>query len=330
MTFTSLLRAALGAVLALAAIPAFSQDASDFKTLAKARKFADIEALGRERLKKNGNDDVAIWYLARYAAGDEKKREEFIPLAEQCVRNLPASARCHHALGTLYGAAAMSAGLVNGIKYATRIKDSFATAVELDPAAFDARRDLNQFYLQAPGLAGGSVRKAVANSEAHARLHAGQGAILRAEVHAYEKEFELAEKLLSGVRPAAGDEDTATALNQAWAGLGFAMLNDKRAAQAVMLFERRLAADMGNALFHFGLGRAHLENGAADLAIAALEKALSIDSKLSAHYRLGIAYQLKGDRSKAMAAFQQFLGYSSSGKAADDARARLEALKKGV
>ena len=94
------------------------------------------------------------------------------------------------------------------------------------------------------------------------------------------------------------------------------------------MFERLLAADMNNAVLHFGLGRAHLENNAIDAAIASLERALKIDSKMNAHYRLGIAYQTKGDRPKALAAFQQFLTYATSGKSADDARQRIDALKK--
>jgi tetratricopeptide (TPR) repeat protein len=126
----------------------------------------------------------------------------------------------------------------------------------------------------------------------------------------------------------AGNDGAAEALSQAWVGLGFAMINDKQATAAKHLFERRLATDSDNAFLHFGLGRAHLENNAIDSAIASMERALKLDGKLTAHYRLGIAYQARGDKSKAIAAFQQFLTYATSGKAADDARARLDALKK--
>ena len=49
----------------------------------------------------------------------------------------------------------------------------------------------------------------------------------------------------------------------------------------------------------------------------------------SIHYRLGIAYQTKGDKPRAITAFQQFLGYAPPGKSADDARQRIEMLKVG-
>ncbi len=300
---------------------------ADFASLMKERKFADVEKLALERIAANPKDDAAVWALANVAANDAAKRDKAIAAAEACAAAVPNAAKCHHALGRLYGVAAMSSGLTGGFKLASRIKEEFQRAVELDPKNFESRRDLNQFYLQAPGLAGGSVRRAIENCEAHGKLNVPQGQVLRAEVHLYEKEFDKAETLLSGVK-AAGDDATAGTLAQAWFSLGFGLIGEKQVAKALGLFERLLAQDMNNAAFHFGLGRAQLENNAVDAAIVSMERALKLDSKLTAHYRLGIAYQTKGDKPKAVAALQQFLTYSQTGKAADDARLRLEALKK--
>jgi tetratricopeptide (TPR) repeat protein len=316
-------------LIALLSLPlasiAQSTDA-DFAQLLKDKKVADVEKLANERIAANAKDDVAIWHLANVVANDSVKRDAAIPKAEACVKALPDSAKCHHALGRLYGAAAMSSGLVNGIKYASRIKEEFMKAVEIDPKNFESRQDLNQFYLQAPGIAGGSVRKAIEGSEAHGKVNPVQGQLLRAEIHMYENEFDKAERLLANIKPAS-DEVISVALPQAWTSLGFAMLNNKQFGKAQTLFERQIAVDMNNAMLHFGLGRAQLENQSVDAAIASLERALKIDSKLNAHYRLGIAYQTKGDKPKAIAAFQQFLTYVTAGKAADDARQRLEVLR---
>lgn len=316
--------------LLLLFLPLFARAQStdaEFAPLLKERKIAEVEKLANEHIALNANDDVAIWYLANVVANDAVKRELVIAKAEACTKALPNSAKCHQALGRLYGAAAMSSGMVAGIKYASRIKDEFARAVELAPMNFDARRDLNQFYLQAPGLAGGSVRKALANCEEHAKLNPAQGKLLRAEVHIYEKEFDNAEAILATLKQTR-DEVVARTLPQAWASLGFAMIGDKQAGKAQSLFERLIAFDMESAMLHFGLGRAQLENNAVDAAIASMERALKLDGKLNAHYRLGIAYQTKGDKPKAIAALQQFLIYATNGKAADDAKQRIENLKK--
>lgn len=318
---------ALGTLLAVAFTAVAQSSDADFAPLMKDRKFAELEKLALERIAASAKDDVAVWALANVSANDAAKREKAIAAAEACATAVPTSAKCHHALGRLYGSAAMSSGMMGGLKYASKIKDEFLRAVELDPKNFESRRDLNQFYLQAPGLAGGSVRRAIENGEAHGKLNAAQGQVLRAEVHIYEKEFDKAETLLSGIK-APSDEATARTVTQAWVNLGFGLIGEKQVAKAQSLFERLVALDMTNAIFHFGLGRVLLENNAVDAAIASMERALAIDSKTTAHYRLGIAYQTKGDKPKAVAMLQQFLTYSQTGKAADDARVRLETLKK--
>ena len=317
------------ALLTLACLPSFSfaqSTEADFAPLIKEQKSADIEKLASERIRLNERDDVAIWYLASVVGNDAVKRETVIAKAEACIKAAPESAKCHHALGRLYSGAALSSGLINGVKYASRIKEEFAKTVALEPANFSARRDLIQFYLQAPGLAGGSMRKAIEHSDAHGKIDAMQGQILRADIYIYEKEFAKAEALLATIKPA-GDDMTIRTVSQAWVGLGFAMINNKQSAKAQILFERLLAADMNNALMHFGLGRAQLENNAVDAAITSLERALKIDSKLNAHYRLGIAYQTKGDKPKAIASLQKFLTYSATGKSADDSRQRIEVMR---
>ena len=313
--------------LSMLVIPAFATSTdAEFNVLAKARKLAELESLAREKLAKNTKDDVALWYLSRFVAGDAKKREELIPRAEQCIKDLPQSARCHSALGSMYGAAAMSAGITAGLKYAGNIKEMFQKAVELDPKHFDMRRDLNQFYLQAPGLAGGSVRKAIQNSTDFAKVDPARAQLLRAEVHIYEKEFDKAEAVISNIKPGS-DSDLADSLRGTTSSLGFAMINANEAAKAQKLFERQITADATNANAHFGLGRSLLEQKQVDAAISSMERALQIDPKLTAHYRLGIAYQTKGDKPKAAAMYKQFLTYSTQGRAADDARKRLDEMK---
>ena len=305
---------------------AFAQSSdAEFLALMKDRKHTEIEALATTRINKNPADEIAVWYLANVSTNDKTKRDAAIVKANACIEAQPKSAKCHHAAGRLFGAAAMSSGPLDMMKYASRIKDEFMLAAELDPSSFDARRDLNQFYLQAPGIAGGSVRKAINNAEDFGKLNPTLGKVLRAEIHAYEKEFDKAEAMLSVTKPGS-DEATVTALTQAWFSLGIGLINDKQAPRAQQLFERLIATDGSNAALHFALGRAQLEANAVDAAIVSMERALKLDSKLTAHYRLGMAYQQKGDKAKAIAAFQQFLTYSTSGKSADDARQRLNAL----
>jgi len=324
----AIMRSHLAAVLAalLAATPALGQSAdAEFDVLRRAGKSAEIESLARERLARNPKDDVALWHLGRAVAQDARKRDELIPRAEQCIKDMPQSARCHNLLGNLYGAMASSGSMASGLKYAGRIKSMYVTAVQLDPGHFGFRRDLNQFYLHAPGIVGGSVSKAIQSSNDCSRFDPARGQVLRAEVRIYEEEFDEAESMLAAIEPGS-DIDLADAVQASTTSLGLALVDHREATRAQKLFERQIAADPGYANAHFGLGRALLEQKMLDASIASLERALQLDPKVRAHYRLGIAYQGKGDTAKALAMLRQFLSYSPQGRAADDARKRVDEL----
>jgi tetratricopeptide (TPR) repeat protein len=297
--------------------------------LMKKRDFGQVDRLARERLRANPADDAAYNFVAISAlSGDGSMREDAIPVIKSCTEKLPRSSRCHHRLGQLYGVSAMSGGMMAAMKYGGQIKDLFAKAVELDPANFEARRDLIQFYLQAPGIVGGSVAKAQEQAEAHARVNAPQGKVLGLDIHIYRKEWDQAEKLIGTLT--GSEEASRGALRSATANLGFALINANQLPRAQKIFESAVKQQADYATFHFGLGRALLESKQVDAAIAALERAAELDPAIGAQYRLGIAYQLKGDKARAMANLERFLDVKPprTGKAADDARQRLEVLKR--
>jgi tetratricopeptide (TPR) repeat protein len=322
----SIARFTLLAASAASALPAHAQSSpDDFESLIAARKLADLEALARARTSANPRDDIAWWFLARAVADDPTKREALLPRVETCTLDLPQSARCQHALATLYVAEIESAGMSAGLKYASRIKAGLARAVELEPRNCAMRRDLVQFYLQAPGIAGGSVRRANEQAEDFARLDPQRGRLLRVALQTYEKQWDQAEASLAGLT-APGDSALAEQITDAKVSLGFAMVNDQQVARARKVFETATALTPGSAAAHMGLGRALLEDKQMDAAIASLQRAVPLDGKSGAHYRLALAYEQKGDRQKAAAALEQFLSYRSTGPAVDDARKRLATM----
>jgi tetratricopeptide (TPR) repeat protein len=318
--------AALAACLPVAATAQSSDD--EFRPLAQAGRSVALTALAQERLAKNPADDVALWYLGRHGSPNPRQPDEWLALAEQCVLRNPQSARCHNVLGHLYGAKAVSAGLSGGLKYASKVKQAYATAVELEPKRYEFRRDMNQFYLQAPGFVGGSVRKAVEASTDFASHSPAHSRLLLADVHIYKKEFERAEALIAGVAP--GDDAALRAdVDTTLRALGFALLNAGENSRAQTLFERQVAANSGIGMAHLGLGRAQLALNKADAAIASFERALHLDPSLPAQYRLGLAWQTRGDKAKALSAFRHYLAHHPQGAWAEEARRQIEGLERG-
>jgi tetratricopeptide (TPR) repeat protein len=63
-------------------------------------------------------------------------------------------------LGRIYGEKADHAGVFSAAELAKRVRSDFERAVELDPNSWEARTDLAEFYLEAPGIVGGSINRA--------------------------------------------------------------------------------------------------------------------------------------------------------------------------
>ncbi|WP_293938279.1 lipopolysaccharide assembly protein LapB [Iodobacter sp.] len=301
---------------------------ADIKQLLNDKKYAEAEKQLKAQLQANPKDDIALLGLGQIPvlSGDSKHLAESITYLEKCIEINPNSSACHLWLGNTYGTMVQNSGMLTAAKYASKIKAEFARAVELDPQSYEARDGLNNFYLQAPGIVGGSISKAKANTEEFAKLQPNLGHLLRASVLIAADKFEHAQAELLLTK--AGDE--LDALLNTWLQLGLAYLNDNQADKSAALFQRLLTQYPNQASFHLGLGKSLLEQSKLDPAIQSLEQAVHLDKNIGAQYRLAIAYQRKGDKQKAIANFEQFLALkiNKSSKAVDEANTRLNELKK--
>lgn len=301
--------AAASATLCFIANADIAKDTA-LETLFDNNRSAEVEKVARERINKNAKDEQAYHYLAlaALAQNDTKKRTDALELLEACIAQLPQSSTCYLQAGRLLGVNAMEAGIMKAMGSVGRIKDWLSKALELDPKSFDARHDLMQFYLQAPGIAGGSVVKARELAQAASTFSAEQAKLLKAMIATYEKKRDEAEALLQGVKLGT-DDPLSQPLDDAWIGLGFSHINDKAAAKAKTIFERMVKDNPQRANAYFFLGRAQIELTDWDAAIGSLKTAARLDKSgmFATDYRLGIAYLGKGEKAQAKASFERAL-----------------------
>ena len=97
--------------------------------------------------------------------------DEGIPACEKAVELAPNNALYHLWLGRIYGEKADHAGLLKAASLAKKVHTEFERAVELAPNNWEARTDLAEFYLEAPGIVGGGQGKARAQAEKIALLN---------------------------------------------------------------------------------------------------------------------------------------------------------------
>ena len=145
-----------------------SADESAPALLAAGRADDAISNL-RSKINTSPNDGEAYNLLCRayFSMGDWDRG---ISACEKAVAIEPNNSRYHMWLGRIYGEKADGVIFFKAASLAGKVRDEFETAVRLDPKNVDARSDLGEFYLEAPGIVGGGRDKAEAQSKALAAM----------------------------------------------------------------------------------------------------------------------------------------------------------------
>jgi tetratricopeptide (TPR) repeat protein len=97
-------------------------------------------------------------------------------------------------LGRIYGEKADRAGFLNAMGLAKKVRSEFERAVEFSPSSWEARTDLAEFYLEAPGIVGGGKDKARAQAELLAPLNPSMAHWVRGRIAERNKDNAAAEQ----------------------------------------------------------------------------------------------------------------------------------------
>jgi tetratricopeptide (TPR) repeat protein len=115
---------------------------------------------------------------------------------EKAVALAPGNSQYHLWLGRIYGEKADGSSFVTAAGLARRVRSEFETAVRLNPANVDARSDLAEFYLEAPGVVGGGRDKAEAQASSLATIDPVTADGVKARIAEKRKDFTAAEENL--------------------------------------------------------------------------------------------------------------------------------------
>ena len=133
---------------------------------------------------------------------------------------------------------------------ARRIRSAYDKAVELDSSSVPAAESRFEFYMNAPGIAGGGMDRARAEAARLKRLHAQRGDIAFGRIEEHEKQLAPAEKLYRGVIQEY-EEGRAPADSSAWAmalyRLGIVREKQQDRAGAKAQYDRALVIRPGHA-----------------------------------------------------------------------------------
>ncbi len=321
-------------MIALATLSAVTglAGANEFSAPLKAEKFADVERMATARLAQDQrNIDAMLAKSEALMAQGADKFDDAVKVAELCVATHPTRAECQEALGSALGAKAMSAGsILAAMGSVGKIKDAFKKAVELDPKSISARYSLMQFYVMAPGIAGGSTSKAKAIAAETAQFSPEAGKLMQAQLDMAEKETAKAEAAALSAN-AGSNEFLIKQQRGLISNLGFKYLEEKKYADSERLFHEVQKRFPDHDIGLYGQARVLQEQGKHAAAIALLEKANGVAAVPRArnYFRLGQSLQATNDKSKAVAAYEKALNIKLglAKQQQEDISAQLKALK---
>ncbi len=179
--------------------------------------FADLAPLD---LLNKGRADEAIRTLSSSSASAENYHllcrayyetqdyDNAIRNGERAVQMNNSVARYHLWLGRAYGEKAEQAGPLTGFSLARKTVASFEKAVQLDPSDWRARRDLAEFYIEAPGIVGGGKDKARKLADDVSSSDPVTAAWIRASIAAETKNYTEAENQFRSAVAASGNSAT--------------------------------------------------------------------------------------------------------------------------
>ena len=103
------------------------------------------------------SDALLLAGRAAYGLGDYRKATDFL---EKAVQANPSNSQYYHWLGRAFGKRAETSIPITAPHYASKARQYFEKAVQLDASNGEALNDLFEYYLEAPGFLGGGLDKA--------------------------------------------------------------------------------------------------------------------------------------------------------------------------
>jgi tetratricopeptide (TPR) repeat protein len=178
----------------VAAISVGSLQASDLAKAEELYKHTEFEA-SLSHLDKDSSDGATNFLIGRdyFMLVDFKKATAYL---QRAITQEPTNAEYMDWLGRAYGKRAETSNPLMAPSLASKARQAFEKAVELDPRNSDALSDLFDYYLEAPGFLGGGYDKALVIADNTAKFDPAQGYFEKAKLAQKRKEFQAAENHL--------------------------------------------------------------------------------------------------------------------------------------
>jgi tetratricopeptide (TPR) repeat protein len=275
------------------------------------------------QISASPDDPVAHNLLCRayFSLGDWDRG---IAACEKAVLLAPDNSQYHLWLGRIYGEKADKSGFMTAAGLARRVRDEFEKAVHLNPKSVDARSDLAEFYLEAPGIVGGGRDKAQAQADSLLSMDPARAHWVNGRIAEKKKDFTTAEQEYHEAIQASHGSASA------WLNLGLFYRHRERwdEMERALTHVRGATVDRPDALVDAAEILIHSQRNLPE-AVRLLQAYLNSSAKVEqapafkVHYLLGTADENLGDRQGAAAEYRAALDLAHEFHPAQQALQRM-------
>lgn len=203
--------------------------------------------------------------------------------------------------------------------------DNYKKAVKVDPANVNARIHLANYYIHAPSIGGGSISKAKEQVEEIKEYDPEEAMMLMAEIYMSEEKYDLAiDEYKRFLEHEPGNVNAYYRLGMLYQGL-------KQYNEAMRMFETVIEMDEKEYHSLYQVGRTAIfseEN--IKRGIACMQDYIQANpgspypSADAAHWRLGMLFELNGEKGRAMDEYKIASGLNPDEKKYKEAIANLQ------
>ena len=179
----------------LVLIPCFAFAQNTFEqaeSYYKKEQFSKAKPLFKQYLKQHPNHKKTREYLGDIASY-AKDWDTAIDYYEALVEENEKSANYHFKYGGAMGMKALEISKIRALTYIDDIKEHFEIAARLDPNHIEVRWALVEFYIQLPGIIGGSEKKAMSYANELLQISPVDGFLANGYIAEYNDRPEEAE-----------------------------------------------------------------------------------------------------------------------------------------
>ncbi len=273
-------------------------DFLDAEALFEAEKYQEAKPLFEAYLKDHPGHAETQEYLGDIASF-AKDWDTAIDYYENLVEKDDSNADYHFKYGGAMGMKALEISRIRALSYIGDIKRELQRAAKLDPNHIEARWALVEFYIQLPGIIGGSEKKAIKYANQLAKISPVDGHLANGYIAEYSKRPKDAEKHYRNAVAVGGSVHTYEKLTEHYE-------NNNQPEKALQTVESCLKAHDRNSL-RYQIGKIAAQyNLDAELGINCLQKYIENYSisdgvpKDWAYFRLAQIYKNIGQKETAL------------------------------